>query len=220
MNRKRMATVAAVYSIERQVRTPESVMGVTKEEDAQKPRARNKRVWASVERCPEQVTEEVFQEALRRDPERERPWLMLVDGHEEQLGQIRAAIDRHGVEVTLVLDFIHVLEYLWKAAWCFFVPGCEEAEAWVGERALQILRGKARDVAAGMRRSATPAGPLPRPAQGGRQLRRLSPQVPRDAALRSLSRRGFPHCHRDHRRGLSSPCQRPHGHHRGALGPA
>jgi len=29
-NRKRMATVAAVYSIERQVRTPESVMGVTR----------------------------------------------------------------------------------------------------------------------------------------------------------------------------------------------
>jgi len=112
-------------------------------------------VWASVERSPKQVTEEVFQEALRRDPNRERPWLMLVDGHEEQLGQIRAAIDRHGVEVTLVLDFIHVLEYLWKAAWCFFVPGCEAVEAWVGERALQILRGKARDVAAGMRRSAT-----------------------------------------------------------------
>jgi hypothetical protein len=154
-NRKRMATVAAVYSIERQVRTPESVMGVKSEKDAPQPRARNKRVWASVERSPEQVTEEVFQEALRRDPNRERPWLMLVDGQEEQLGQIRAAIDRHGVEVTLVLDFIHVLEYLWKAAWCFFVPGCEAVEAWVGERALQILRGKARDVAAGMRRSAT-----------------------------------------------------------------
>jgi hypothetical protein len=57
---------------------------------------------------------------------------MLVDGHEEQLGQIRAAIDRHGVEITLVLDFIHVLEYLCKAAWCFFVPGCEAVEAWVG----------------------------------------------------------------------------------------
>ena len=45
-NRKRMATVAAVYSIERQVRTPESVMGVKSEEDVPKPRARNKRVWA------------------------------------------------------------------------------------------------------------------------------------------------------------------------------
>jgi hypothetical protein len=156
-NRKRMATVAAVYSIERQVRTPESIMSVEvqKKEEVPKVRARHKRVWASVERTPEQVTEEVFQEARRRDPEGKRPWVMLVDGHEGQLEDIHAAIERHGVEVTLILDFIHVLEYLWKAAWCFFVPGCQEAEAWVGERALQILRGKASDVAAGMRRSAT-----------------------------------------------------------------
>ena len=155
-NRKRMATVAAVYSIERQVRTPESIMSVEvqKKEEVPKVRARHKRVWASVERTPEQVTEEVFQEARRRDPEGKRPWVMLVDGHEGQLEDIHAAIERHGVEVTLILDFIHVLEYLWKAAWCFFVPGCQEAEAWVGERALQILRGKASDVAAGMRRSA------------------------------------------------------------------
>jgi hypothetical protein len=155
-NRKRMATVAAIYSIERQVRTPESIMSVEgQKEEAPKARARHKRVWASVERTLEQVTEEVFEEALRRDPEGKRPWVMLVDGHEGQLEDIHAAIERHGVEVTLILDFIHVLEYLWKAAWCFFVPGCQEAEAWVGERALQILRGKASDVAAGMRRSAT-----------------------------------------------------------------
>jgi hypothetical protein len=156
-NRKRMATVAAVYSIERQVRTPESIMSVEvqKKEEVPKVRARHKRVWASVERTPEEVTEEVFQEARRRDPEGKRPWVMLVDGHEGQLEDIHAAIEWHGVEVTLILDFIHVLEYLWKAAWCFFVPGCQEAEAWVGERALQILRGKASDVAAGMRRSAT-----------------------------------------------------------------
>jgi hypothetical protein len=127
-NRKRMATVAAVYSIERQVRTPESIMSVEvqKKEEVPKVRARHKRVWASVERTPEQVTEEVFQEARRRDPEGKRPWVMLVDGHEGQLEDIHAAIERHGVEVTLVLDFIHVLEYLWKAAWCFFVPGCQE----------------------------------------------------------------------------------------------
>ena len=34
-------------------------------------------------------------------------------------------------------------------------PGSEEAEQWVGDRAWQILKGKASDVAAGMRRAAT-----------------------------------------------------------------
>jgi hypothetical protein len=155
-NRKRMATVAALYSIERNVRGAESIMGIKAEQDpSPKPRARNKRVWASVQRAPHEVTEEVFAEALRRDPERRRPWVMLVDGHEGQLEHIHAGIEHHRVEVTLILDFIHVLEYLWKAVWCFFTPGSEEAEQWVGDRAVQILKGKASDVAAGMRRAAT-----------------------------------------------------------------
>jgi hypothetical protein len=59
------------------------------------------------------------------------------------------------VAVTLILDFIQVLEYLWKAAFCFHTEGSEAAEAWVAGRALQILKGKASDAAAGMRRSAT-----------------------------------------------------------------
>ena len=154
-NRKRMAPVAALYSIERNVRGAESIMGIKAEQDpSPKPRARNKRVWASVQRAPHEVTEEVFAEALRRDPER-RPWVMLVDGHEGQLEHIHAGIEHHRVEVTRILDFIHVLEYRWKAAWGFFPPGSEEAEQWVGGRALQILKGKASDVAAGMRRAAT-----------------------------------------------------------------
>jgi hypothetical protein len=155
-NRKRMATVAAVYSVERTVRGAESIRGIKAEQDpSPKPRARNKRVWARVQRAPQAVTEELFAEALRRDPERRRPWVMVVDGHEGQLEPIQASIEHHRVEVTLILDFIHVLEYRWKAAWSFFTPGSEEAEQWVGDRALQSLKGKASEVAAGMRRAAT-----------------------------------------------------------------
>ena len=112
------------------------------------------------------VTEEVFQEVLRRDPERRRPWVMLVDGQPQQLEQIKRCITHHNAGVTLVLDFIHVLEYLWSAAFCFYAKGSEEAQAWVLERALQILRGKASDVAAGMRRAATLRG-LSRKAREG-----------------------------------------------------
>jgi hypothetical protein len=166
-NRKRMATVAAIYSIERNVRGAESIMGIKAEQDpSPKPRARNKRVWASVQRAPQAVTEEVEAMAWRRNPERRRSWVMLVDGHEGQLEPIHASIKYHRVEVTLILDFIHVLEYLWKATWGFFTPGSEETERWVGDRALQILKGKASDVAAGMRRAATlrqPSAPERKP---------------------------------------------------------
>ena len=159
-NRKRMATVATVYSIKPHPRTAEAIMGVDAEqtEKAKKPRARNKRVWASVRREAQAVTEEVFEEARRRDPEQRRPWVMLVDGQPQQLKDIERCISQHEVEVTLVLDFIHVLEYLWSAAFCFYAKGSEAAEAWVLERALHLLQGKASDVAAGMRRSATRRG--------------------------------------------------------------
>lgn len=154
-NRKRMATAAAVYSVERHVRSPESIMGLEdKSEEKKKPKGRNKRVWASVKREATEVTEEVFQEALRRDPTNNRPWIAVVDGQPQQLKNIEAGIKRHQVNVTLVLDFIHVLGYLWEAAHSFGFKD-DIAESWVHGRALRILLGKASDVAAGMRRSAT-----------------------------------------------------------------
>lgn len=68
---------------------------------------------------------------------------------------VKAAAKKTGIEVTIVLDFVHVLEYVWKAAFCFYAPGSEAAEAWVMERGFRILQDKVSDVAAGIRRSAT-----------------------------------------------------------------
>ncbi len=126
-NRKRMAMVGSVYSIAPHTRSAEQVMGLA-EDIRVKPRARNKRVWASVEREAGVVIEEIFQEALRQDPQKHRPWVFLVDGHEEQLRLVRAAAKRYQVTVTLELDFIHMLEYLWKAAYGFYPAGSQEAE--------------------------------------------------------------------------------------------
>jgi hypothetical protein len=164
-NRKRMAAVATVYDIEEQERSPKSIMGLEQTSEASaKPRARNKRVWASVEREHHTVTEEAFLEALRRDPDQSRPWAVLVDGQPQQIKNIKSCIKRYQMaETVLILDVIHVIEYLWKAAYCFYLEGSPEAEEWVRERILRILEGKSSDVAAGMRRSAT--------------LRRLSKQA-------------------------------------------
>jgi hypothetical protein len=38
------------------------------------------------------------------------------------------------VDVTIVVDFAHVLAYLRKAAWCFYHEGDPEAERWVRGR--------------------------------------------------------------------------------------
>ena len=72
-----------------------------------------------------------------------------------QRGEVEAAMARHRADVVVIQDFVHALEYLWKAAYCFHAEGTEEAEAWVLEHALALLQGKVSEVAAGMRRSAT-----------------------------------------------------------------
>ena len=157
-DRKRMAQVAAVYTVLPHHRTAEVIMKGHEEESNIKPfkaPARNKRVWASVEREAETVIEEAFQEALHRDPKQQRKWVVLIDGHPHQIKLIHRVMKRLNVNATIVMDFVHVLEYLWKAAWCFFNKGDDAVETWIEERAIKILNGQCSQVAKGIRISAS-----------------------------------------------------------------
>lgn len=164
-NRKRMATVAAVYTVGPFVRTPHDVLNemapVRAVQRGQRPRPENKRVWTSLEKSPEQVLDEAFKEAQRRDPERKKLWVAVVDGNKEQLRLLRQLARQHGVVLTIVLDIIHVVEYLWKAAYVFHAEASRAAEQWVSERFLEVLKGRAGYVAGGIARSATRRG-IPR----------------------------------------------------------
>lgn len=144
-NRKRMAEVATVYSIEKFPRTIGDVLhGVHHKADKaeRRPRPTNKRVWASIEHSPQRVIRDAFDEALRRDPEHRRRWVVLVDGNKDQIARIKRAAKDAGVEITLVLDIVHVLEYLWSAAYAFHTDGSTEAEQWVECRLLALLNGR------------------------------------------------------------------------------
>ncbi len=62
------------------------------------------------------------------------------------------------ITIPIVVDFIHVLEYLWSGCWCFFPEGDPAAERWVSDKARQVLDGRAEIVAAAIRRKATTLG--------------------------------------------------------------
>lgn len=159
---KRMGTVAAVYTIAPFVRTPEQILSELHPHQTalplQRPRPEDKRVWASVQHPPEEILRQAFEEATRRDPKHTKRWCALVDGNRFQLDILHLAAEDYGIELTIVLDLIHVLEYLWCAAWALHREGDPQAEAWVSERLLEILRGRSSRVAAGIRRSATLRG--------------------------------------------------------------
>lgn len=164
--RKRMATVAAVYTVAPHGRSAEEVVaGLRHVRDAAprpRPPAEGKRVWASLERPAEEVVRDLFAEAMSRDPEGRKRWLVLIDGDRKLERWVRAEARRCGVQVTLILDFIHALEYLWRAGHAFFAEGTAELEAWVLERLLRILKGQVSQVVAGMTRMATRRGLTPK----------------------------------------------------------
>lgn len=155
-NRKRMATVAAVYTVDPFKRKPADIARPPKAAERKRPpRPVGKRVWASLERSTKQVVAEMFDEAFRQDPTGSKPWVCLTDGNPTQIRLVKQLAAAAKVKLVIVLDIIHVLEYLWKAVTAFHPASSTAAEAWVTERLERILEGKSSQVAAGMRRSAT-----------------------------------------------------------------
>jgi hypothetical protein len=57
-----------------------------------------------------------------------------------------------------VIDFIHVLEYLWKAAWSLHAAGDPAAGDWVAVKALAVLAGDSARAAAGITAETEAAG--------------------------------------------------------------
>jgi hypothetical protein len=161
-NRKRMAQVATIYTLSPQERTPMDILhDLRPVQDAatQRPRPVNKRVWASVEQSPMAVIKAAFDEAERRDPEHKRRWIVLVDGNKDQLTRIQTVAKDRGISITIVLDIIHVLEYLWKAAYAFYDDGTKQAESWVEQRLLALLQGRpVGEIVKGIRRYAVRRG--------------------------------------------------------------
>jgi hypothetical protein len=153
-HRKRMAETGAVFDLTPAPRTARDIAGPPGPgagPPPAAPRARNKWVTASVASTAAEVVASVFAEADRRDPGRRRTWIALADGNAHQIDRIRAEAAARGITLPIICDFIHVIEYLWRAAWCFFPEASPHAAPWVRARAAAILRGHARPVAAAIR---------------------------------------------------------------------
>jgi len=167
--RKRMATLGTVYDTDPAPRRPHDVitpaitLNAAPDGDGGRrrrkgPVAAAKWLTGSVATTSEQVISAVFDQAAQRDPTHRRRWIVLVDGARHQLELIRSEAERRGVTIHILVDFIHVLEYLWKAAWCFHHDADPAAEPWVATHALRILDGEVDAVIAALHQQATDAG--------------------------------------------------------------
>jgi hypothetical protein len=164
---KRMAVATAVWEQEPQVRTAEQIVENFKRGQARSrskhkwsslPKPQNKRVSATIEKDQTMAIEKMFQEAARRDPTRTRTAIALVDGERRQIEAIEQQARHFGFAVTIVLDIIHVLHYLWGAGMAMCCNKEREAEKWVATYLLKVLTRPALDVVAGIRQAATKRG--------------------------------------------------------------
>jgi hypothetical protein len=158
-NRKRMAALVTVYDAEPAPRRPHDVMGRAGARPLRPgPKALARWLAGSVRKDLADMIAAAFDEAGARDPGHRRTWVVLVDGADHQLALIRAEAARRGVTVHIVVDIIHVLEYLWGAAWSFHPAGDPAAENWVAVKALAVLAGDSDRAAAAITAEADAAG--------------------------------------------------------------
>ena len=127
--RKRMAEVAAVFDITPVPRTAASILAPGPRPPG--PQAAGKWLTASIAAAAADVVAAAFAEADRRDPHYQRTWIALADGNKDQIRWIRAQAAARGITITIVIDVIHVAEYLRDAAWCFFPEASPQAAPWV-----------------------------------------------------------------------------------------
>jgi hypothetical protein len=166
-NRKKMAVVGAVYTIDPFVRRPEEVAAsLFRDPDeatpyTERPEPRHKRLWASLPQDQDgeliSATDETFawlaQEVARRNPDSHKPTLLLMDG-QKSLWEASQR-DLPPDDMIEILDLLHATPRIWEAAGLFYDRDSDPAWEFVYDRVLRILRGEVRSVIAGLRQMGT-----------------------------------------------------------------
>ncbi len=161
---KRMAVVTAVWEQEPHVRTAKDVIDrLRRDPEGRKrrprsdkaPRPQNKRVAASLTKSHAAGIAEMFDEAERRNPDGRRRNVVLLDGDEKQIEYVEAEAHKREMSITLVLDLIHVIHYLWTIALLLHAGVHKAADSWVGHILVQLLTRHPLDVVATIRQTAT-----------------------------------------------------------------
>jgi len=168
---RRMATLAAAYTIDRYLRTPEQVVAALFRDDSgprpkDRPQPRFKHVTARLSRrCADPDGEpwesngtiEAFCWADEQIDARRRAGqkvLRLMDGQASLWDAANACLSVPPEDTSDILDILHVSSYVWRAAKVFY-PQREHQETFARDRLLRILQGEVRGVVAGLRQMAT-----------------------------------------------------------------
>lgn len=151
---KKEAVVTSVYTLMPAPRTPQGVVNSLFHPEIQpdpvtRSGPHDKWLFATMEgkRAALRLTAE---QVRRREGAHVVDRVALTDGAEA----LQTRVQDQFPDFTLVLDFIHADEYLWKAANALLGETAPERSDWVEARTLQMLQGQISAVAADLRKTA------------------------------------------------------------------
>jgi hypothetical protein len=160
---KKMAEIVAVADFTPAIREPEDIAAPPARRKASPgPKARDKWVSASVTESIGDMIAAAFEEADRRDPERVRQRVFLVDGNKQQITAIGAEAGKRSLKVPVLIDYIHVSGYIGKASAALHPGDPAAAGQWADGQLLRVLHGRAKAVAATLASVAAKARANPR----------------------------------------------------------
>jgi len=170
--KKKEALVGVSYTVDRKVRAPEELAEAlvepekarAKREPAlrkggdskashEEPKARNIRRMASLKRKKRAVMDAVKKDAQRRNRERRRELVILLDGALGLWALVLVLFKCWGNRVWRILDIIHVVSYLWVAGTALYGEGSDATRLWVKRQLTQILKGRIGYVIGGLKQS-------------------------------------------------------------------
>jgi len=159
-NKKKEAVVTAVYTVDPFVRTADDIVREIADDGTmvepavpgpKRPRPKNKQTRATL-KGKDVAFVELRRQFDARDPEGNKQWIALTDGAEALQERVLKYLGA-GRQIVLVLDIMHVLDYLWDAAYGFHDKGSPEAARWAMDKLRLLAEGKVGDVIDELRRS-------------------------------------------------------------------
>lgn len=164
-DRKKMSTLASVYSVDLYPRTPEDIVEalfrdpntIRKEDSSPRPAPCHKRVRACLNYTDSDgdlmlarpaMLGWMADEVAARNPDGKKTVVCIQDGEENLWEEID--VHQKASQRVEVLDLLHVTPRLWKAA-RIFTQSDKEAASFVRLRVLHILRGDVAGVIRGLK---------------------------------------------------------------------
>jgi hypothetical protein len=148
-NKKKEAVVTVAYTVDTRLRSPRDVVREIGEDGGmvspshdlpKRPKPQNKVARATLG-GKEKALLELTRQMKERDPNREKPWVVVLDGDPRLQRQVIETVGKAN-KITLVLDIMHALNYVWDAAYSYHEKGSPEAARWVMRKLELLLEGK------------------------------------------------------------------------------